>query len=168
MDKLVALAIVACLTFSGPAMSACSKGKPESTPTSRFTLKNGEAFDQQTKLTWDRCSVGTSWNGSRCVGSVKLMSLDDAKKLANKRGGGWRVPTIEELYSIVESKCTSPAINAEVFPGVKDLGEGAPYWSTTRIREMPSLIYFVDFLNGEADGHSKGFSMAVRLVRDGQ
>lgn len=168
MDKLIPFLIAAILIFPGPAVGACAKSKPESTPTSRFVLKDGEAFDQKTKLTWERCSVGTSWNGSKCVGSVRLMSLDEAKKLAGKRGGGWRVPTIEELYSIVESRCTDPTVNSQVFPGVRNLGEGAPYWSTTRIREMPPLVYFIDFVNGEADGHTKGFAMAVRLVRNGR
>lgn len=97
------------------------------------------------------------------------MSLDEAKEYAHKLGGGWRVPTIEELYSIVEQKCSSPAINLEVFPSVKGLGEGAaPYWSTTKVKEIPSLIYYIDFLSGEADGHTKEFAMAARLVRGGK
>ena len=96
------------------------------------------------------------------------MSLNEAKEYAQKLSGGWHVPTIEELYGIVERKCSDPAINSEVFPNVEDLGEGAPYWSTTKIKGMPSLIYYIDFLDGSADGHTKGFSMAVRLVRSGK
>lgn len=168
MKKLIVSLLFAALACPGAALGACQKGKPESTPTARFTLMDGLAFDRKTQLTWDRCSLGTAWNGTKCAGSVKLVSLDSAKRLANQRGEGWRVPTIEELYSIVESRCTQPAINAEVFPGIKNLGEGAPYWSASRIREMPSLVYFVDFLSGEVDGHGKEFALAVRLVRSGQ
>lgn len=150
-------------------MSTCLKDKPERTPKSRFVFKGGEAFDQTTKLTWDRCSVGTSWNGSKCTGSVKLIPLDVANDMALKRGNGWRVPAIEELAGIVELKCTDPAINTKVFPGVDDFGENsAPYWSSTQIKQMPGLFYFVDFLCGDVDGHTKGFSLAVRLVRDGK
>lgn len=160
---------VVSATFSGTAMSTCLKDKPESTPTSRFVLKGGEAFDRKTKLTWSRCSVGASWNGSKCAGSVKLISLDAAKEVALKRGNSWHVPTIEELASIGESRCINPTINSKVFPDVKDFGEGtAPYWSRTKIKEMPGLVYFIDFLSGEADGHTKEFSLAVRLVRNGK
>jgi hypothetical protein len=160
------IAVVFC--SSSIAFAACEKGKTASTPSARFTLSGAEAFDQKTYLTWGRCSVGTTWKNGKCVGTAKLMSLNEAKEYAQKLGGGWRVPAIEELYGLVEKACSNPAINTEVFPNVKNLGEGAPYWSTSKIKEMPSLIYYIDFLDGSADGHTKGFSMAVRLVRNGR
>jgi len=156
--------LIACCN-SGIAFGACEKNQPLSTPSSRFTLKEGEAFDKKTKLTWSRCSVGTTWKNGKCTGTVELMSLIDAKKYAQKLGNSWRVPTVDELYSIAERGCKKPFINSEVFPGVKDFGEGAPYWSTTKIKEMPSLVYYIDFFNGDSDGHTEGFSLAVRLVR---
>lgn len=159
------IAVVFC--SSGIAFAACDKSKTASTPTSRFTLNGAEAFDKKSNLTWSRCSVGTTWRSGKCTGTAKLMSLSEAREYAQKQGGGWRVPTIEELYGIVEQRCSDPAINTEVFPNVKDFGEGAPYWSTTIIKEIPSLIYYIAFLSGGADGHTKGFSMAVRLVRSG-
>lgn len=160
------IAVVLC--SSGIAFATCDKGKMASTPSSRFTLNGAEAFDRETNLTWRRCSVGTTWKNGKCMGTAKLMSLSEAKEYAKNTGGGWRVPTIEELYGIVEQICSNPAINTEVFPNVRDLGEGALYWSTTKIKEIPSLIYCIDFLSGGADGHTKGFSMAVRLVRSGK
>lgn len=164
----ICFAIAVC-TSSDFAWGACDKGKTASTPSTRFTLNEALAFDQITKLTWNRCSVGTVWKNGKCSGTAKLMRLDEAKEYAHKLGGGWRIPTIEELYGIVEQKCSSPAINSEVFPNIKDLGEGAaPYWSTTKSKEIPSLFYYIDFLSGKADGHTKGFAMATRLVRGGQ
>jgi hypothetical protein len=161
-------AIAVCFS-SGISFAACDRSKTASTSSARFTLNETMAFDQKTKLTWSRCSVGTVWKNGKCSGAAKLMSLGEVKEYAKKLGGGWRVPTIEELFSIVEQKCSGPAINSEVFPSVKDLGEGsAPYWSTTKIKEIPSLIYYIDFISGEADGHTKGFAMAARLVRGGK
>lgn len=94
------------------------------------------------------------------------MRLDDAKKLVQKLGNGWRIPTIEELYGIVETKCSNPAIDTVVFPDVKNLGEGLSYWSISRMKELPKLVYYVDFMNGQVDAHSGGFVMAVRPVRN--
>ncbi len=168
MKTLITFFVAAACCASGTVLGACDKNKSSGTPTSRFVLANGEAYDKQTKLTWRRCSVGTIWKkDAQCVGPVTLMRLDEAKQYAKTLGGGWRVPTIDELYSIIERNCSNPAINSAVFPNVRNLGEGAPYWSATQIQEMPALVYYIDFLDGEADGHSKGFSMAVRLVRSG-
>lgn len=168
MKALLKFFIAVVFFNPGAVFAACAEGKAETTPSSRFTLNGAEVFDQKTNLTWRRCSVGATWKSGKCVGAVKLMSLNEARDYAQKQGGGWRVPTIEELHGIVEQTCRSPAINSEIFPDVTDLGEGAPYWSVTRIKEMPSLTYYVDFIDGSTDGHTKGFSMAVRLVRSGK
>jgi len=94
------------------------------------------------------------------------MSFEEARQFAKQTGGNWRVPTIKELYSIIEQECKNAVINSIVFPDIRDFGEGAPYWSVTRIEDMPMLIYYVNFMSGRVDGHSEGFSMAVRLVRN--
>ncbi len=96
------------------------------------------------------------------------MSFNEAKEHAQKQGNGWRIPTILELYSLIENTCTAPTINSVVFPDIKDWAEGAPYWSNTYIKEMPSLIYYIDFQNGHVDGHTENFFMAVRLVHSGK
>ena len=143
--------------------------KVAETPHSRFILNDGEAFDQSTKLIWSRCSVGTTWQkGVGCVGSPVLMRIEEAEQFTRSLGGSWRVPTIEELCSIVERTRTSPALNPEVFPDIKDVDGEAPYLSVSKVKEMPSLVYYVDFANGGIDGHSKGFPMYVRLVRNKQ
>ncbi|MBR9869132.1 MAG: DUF1566 domain-containing protein [Oceanospirillales bacterium] len=166
MQRIIVFVIVASWWSSGAVLAACDESIAESTPSSRFVLNGGEAYDQQTELTWNRCSVGTTWTSDAgCIGDVKLLGLDKAKQFAQELGGGWRIPTIEELDSIVEQKCFNPTINSSVFPTVTNFGEGAPYWSDTNIEEIPSLMYFIDFIDGAIDGHTKGFPLAVRLVR---
>jgi len=166
MKRIITFLMLASWLTSSAVWAACDENITESSPSSRFVLNGGEAYDQQTKLTWNRCSVGTIWTSDAgCIGEVKLLGLDKAKQLAQELGGGWRVPAIEELYSIVEQRCFNPTINSRVFPTVTNFGEGAPYWSDTNVEEIPSLIYFIDFIDGAIDGHSKGFPLAVRLVR---
>ena len=136
-------------------------------PSSRFILRQGEALDQTTKLIWRRCSIGSTWHkGGGCEGTPKLMDFNDAKVHEKEAGNGWRIPTIQELYSIIEHKDRGPAINTEVFPEGINSDEEAPYWTVSRVAELPMLFYFINFQNGLVDGHSQGFVMALRLVRN--
>lgn len=168
MKKVITFLAFASWAISSVVLADCDESIAESTPSSRFVINGSEAYDRQTKLTWSRCSVGTTWvNDAGCIGEVQLLGLDAAKQFAQTLGGGWRVPTIQELDSIVEQRCFNPAINSEVFPKVVNSEEGSPYWSDTRIEEIPLLIYFIDFFDGTVDGHTKGFPLAVRLVRSG-
>jgi hypothetical protein len=53
-----------------------------------------------------------------------------------------------------------------VFPDIaKDEDGEADYWTTNPVG-MANLYYFFDFISGQADGHTRGFQLAVRLVRD--
>ncbi|WP_051261302.1 DUF1566 domain-containing protein [Desulfovibrio inopinatus] len=167
MIKNVFLGIVFACLIPCSALADCNEQLLRGDASSRYILNKDEAFDKATGLIWRRCSEGTSWNDSEgCIGSVKLLSLDEAKSIAKQLGNGWRVPTIDELYSIVDEKCQQPVIDPVVFPGVKDQGEGASYWSCTHVEEIPTLIYYVEFMSGIVDAHSKGFGLAVRFVRD--
>ncbi|MGQ5524295.1 Lcl C-terminal domain-containing protein [Chitinimonas sp. PSY-7] len=169
MRKSFACFIIAACSYPAVIYASCDKSSVASTPTSRFVLKDGEAYDTKTSLTWSRCSAGTTWQKEgRCTGEIKLMQWGEAKKYAKKMGNAWRLPTIEELYSIVESKCSNPAVNATVFPNIRDQGEGAPYWSATEVKGISPLVYHVDFFSGEIDGRSSGFALGVRLVRSGK
>lgn len=171
MEKIImyfVVTVVVCL-ISCMAMADCNKQQMRKDANSRFIIVGGEAFDKTTKLTWSRCSVGVTWKkGVGCVGSPKMMNLNEANNYAKKIGHGWRVPTINELKSIADGKCNKPIINTIAFPDIKDRGEGAPYWSITQVEQMPMLYYYVDFINGIVDGHSSGFGLAVRLVRSQQ
>lgn len=165
--KPVVFFIAFLLFCPGIVLGECHPSGSKSHNRARFKLMEAEALDLTTNLIWSRCSLGARWKkGIGCVGTPKAMRLDDAKKLVQKLGNGWRIPTIEELYGIVETKCSNPAIDTVVFPDVKNLGEGLSYWSISRMKELPKLVYYVDFMNGQVDAHSGGFVMAVRPVRN--
>jgi len=105
--------------------------------------------------------------GSQCKGEAKLMKWVAAERYASQRGGGWRLPTLNELLGIVEKRCSNPSINQKIFPGVIELYKGqAKYWSSTPYQEIPTLFYNVDFLHGTVDANSQGIVMGVRLVRN--
>jgi hypothetical protein len=161
--------ILACLLVLMPlsASKAGCYGRTEARPQTRFVLRGAEAFDTKTGLVWQRCSLGMTWDGKRgCVGEVTAASLDEAVQNAEKLGGNWRVPSGPELESIVDRSCGSPAVDVSVFPDIqKDEDGEADYWTTNPVG-MANLYYFFDFMSGQADGHTRGFQLAVRLVRD--
>lgn len=166
MQKII-LSILLFLGFnSSTILAAVEANKADSASTTRFILNEGQVYDQDTKLTWSRCSVGAVWEAiGGCVGRVKLMRFSDARRAAEISGNGWRIPTIEELYSLVDHKRSSPLINPEVFQIFKNTEEPMSYWSRSNVEGIPSLIYFIDFTDGSVDGHTKSFRLAVLLVR---
>ena len=75
----------------------------------------------------------------------------------------WRLPTLQELRSIVDYSKYDPAINQSFFNG-----ELTPfYWSSTN-NFFTNCAYGVYFENGKTTYHNKVFSYYVRAVRGGQ
>jgi hypothetical protein len=158
---LRALTVAALLLAAGcgAAQAACGDG-------ARFAVKGETAVDRATGLIWRRCALGTEWTSGRCVGERRLLPQDSAVKAGKEAGAGWRLPTVEELYRLVDPACGLPPVDRALFPDVQaDPAEGDPTW-TSSPTGMGGLWYYVDLATGEADGHSRGFSLGVRLVRD--
>jgi hypothetical protein len=132
----------------------------------RFQLSGGEAVDRKTGLIWKRCSLGMVWDGTHgCTGAVKYVPLDQAIRLAEAEGPGWHVPSGPELESIIDVGCGKPVVDKAVFPDIHGDEDGsAEYWTTNQVGAA-KLVYFFDFMTGRADGHSRGFQLAVRLVK---
>lgn len=132
----------------------------------RFVVKGGEAVDQKTGLTWKRCSLGLVWDTKRgCTGEVRYASLDEAAEAAKAEGADWHVPSGPELESIIDPACGKPVVDNAVFPDIRADEDGkAEYWTTNPVGAA-SLVYFFDFMTGSADGHSRGFKLAVRFVK---
>ena len=145
--------------------------------------------DKETGLMWMRCSLGQSWDGSRCAGDAREYTWDDARKAAqNYRYAGysdWRLPDIEELSSLVYCSsgrrkkfkagsgneggwCLgdyhSPTIFSSAFLNtpVSNVWSGSPYAGNSY------YAWGVDFYGGFANGGYRNDSYRVRLVRGGQ
>ena len=89
----------------------------------RFEIKDRElAYDPSTRLYWSRCSVGQKLNQDNCVGKAVTASLPEAfayvEEISQKSSRKWRMPTNDELSSIMETRCINPAVNTNVFPDI--------------------------------------------------
>jgi hypothetical protein len=77
---------------------------------------------------------------------------EDAKKVCEELGDGWKLPTREELHLMW--------LNRESVGGFS----GALYWSSSE--DGNNFAWFQHFLNGGQDYNNKSSTGYVRAVRD--
>lgn len=152
------------LLAAGPAAAAAAEG---CSPPGRFVVAAGEVTDTPNGLVWRRCSHGLTWAESGgCTGTIAPVGYDEAVAVARAAGAPWRMPTADELFSLLEPACDAPPVDEAVFADipVDPSGEPSLYWSSTDsgFEDMPVTI---DFRYGFADMHSKGIGFHLRLVR---
>ena len=132
---LVLLIVWSCIQmFMVDAHAECDDSIKRSTPNADFEFKaNGAVVrHKKTGLEWQRCPegmmfiTGAAADHSRdtCSGMASTFNLEGARQLQAKVNAGegrdgsrnWRLPTMDELASIVEAACQIPSINTEVYP----------------------------------------------------
>ncbi len=119
---------------------------------SRFTDNgNGTISDKKTALIWDK------------DGSQSTMTFNEAEKycedLSEKTGEQWRLPTVEELFSLVDYTKKDPAINS-VF-GCKP----NYYWTSTPYAVDSDCAWVVVFSFGHVGWYYRSGDNYVRPVR---
>ncbi len=131
----------------------------------RFTvLENGAVIqDQQTGLEWMRCSVGQTWSESGCVGRPTRYSWDQAMVLTAEvaERDDWRLPTVEELQTLVAYRMFNPAIDPAIFPNTPP----ANFWSASEAASDAYYAWSVHFANGFSNWRHKRQRFEARLVR---
>ena len=173
------LQLVVILFFMGNQYAlaqTCVSTLRATTPTSDFTIHdNGTVTHNVTGLMWMRCSLGQTWNQDtqKCGGSASGYTWVDALTAAGNNETAehtnWRLPNRNELLSIIEARCHSPAVNSDIFPNIPNTNNGNPvYWSATPdFQPGASNSLTVLFGNGLSSprGRNNGAQHA-RLVRD--
>ena len=96
-----------------------------------ITDDNGLARDPRTGTVWYRCVGGKQFTHYVCKGEGLNVNWSEATNYAvefsEKSGIAWRLPTNDEMKSIMEPSCIAPAINQNVFPSP----EVANYWTSS-------------------------------------
>jgi hypothetical protein len=163
------LGIVAFATI--PAMAINANGPYYSMPSwdqtlpviARFVvltnMKSEAVLDKETGLVWEKSP------------STNLYNWISAQRIcfSSTKGGrmGWRVPTLQELESLIEPTRVNPALPAgHPFSNV----QLAPYWSATTSTEGPEWAWLIDFTNGNVgiSNNKSTNSDYVWCVRGGQ
>jgi len=139
------------------AVRCVRAGQENPTDEPRFVDLDDTVFDRLTGLEWEKVplvSSGRTWEMalSECLNSTK-------------EGGGWRLPNVKELYSIVEIRGEGTGCQwNQVFQG--DCGW---YWTSTPVPWSSSSAFGVNFDNGYVGHYDVGhYLYGVRCVRAGQ
>jgi hypothetical protein len=117
----------------------------------RFEDRGGTIFDHKTGLQWEKAT------GNRMTWQ---QAMD--RKLTLDGHSDWRLPTIEELFSIVDFERHDPACDP-VFAAQSDF-----YWSSSTYQGTPTGAWYVYFSSGDTNALLKTGGYYVRAVRAGK
>jgi hypothetical protein len=126
---------------------------PAPAPEHRYELRgDGTALDVQTRLTWQVAADAAEhdWAEAKVVCSRLALA-----------GGGWRLPTMKELQTLIDESTTDPAIDVRAFPGAPH----ESYWTSTPLADPPGYAWFVSFSAGVAYNSMVERGHLVRCVR---
>jgi len=150
------------------ATAAQAQAQAASAPqaASRFTISadGNEVTDTTTKLTWRRCAEGQKFDGKTCAGKPTKLKFGAAKEAATAAGGGWRVPTRDEITALLAKgklKKGDARFDAQAFPGTPKV----LFWATRPGFDDNLNAWLVNFQSGKVDGNSGAGKYALRLVK---
>jgi hypothetical protein len=167
MTKTILMALAStfgltAMLFSGFAVAECSSSDAGGASSERYAFKGDIVIDNATNLVWARCSVGQSWSetSADCTGTALKFTYDEATKASHPVG--WRLPTPDELKTIVVEGCENPSIDTRLFPRTAP----DPYWAVDE-----KGCWIVNFGPGATYGPNSylcgyGNVSAVRLIRE--
>ena len=168
-----ALALALAMACTPLAQAACNGADiTADAPDSRYDVSTDTVTDKATGLFWKRCPEGLS--GADCASGAALSgtwaealarvaAVNAAPQTLGAGASDWRLPNRNELATLVERKCTAPAINSVVFPRTP----AQSFWSATPYALNAALSWFVDFNAGDVGPAFKTGSKNIRLVRGG-
>jgi len=119
--------------------------------------RDGFVLDETTGLTWEQQDTGAlTWSAAM----TRCASL----------GPGWRLPSLNELQTIVDDTKSAPAIDRDVFPLVSG---GAPctpavpvnFWTSSAFSSAPVNKWIVSFGDGTTSFKGPTESSRARCVR---
>ena len=148
--------------MSNPRAVRCVRGQVKSPAfAKRFSIDSikGTVLDNATKLTWQR-AIDTSGGEDGQGGRTLMQAMGYCTNLT-LAGGGWRLPEVRELRSLIDTAVEQPALDHAAFPSAptKD------YWSNTVHAAVKTEYWHVNFLDGFSDVEDVSTPMRVRCVR---
>lgn len=124
---------------------------------------NGTVLDKATGLTWQMGENAIKYNWYQASGIYDATYNHSVQNVCGSLGldgGGWRLPTLTELQSLVEVKF-NPTINTSFFPEAYAYN----YWSSSTQGTNTYNAWNVNFRKGVNVNNGKPYTYHVRCVR---
>jgi hypothetical protein len=124
-------------------------------PALRYVLTAETVFDTKTSLTWQR-EVPAQGYAQVADASLYCQSLALA-------GGGWRLPTIKELHTLLDVRDVDVGVDQVAFPNTPT----SAFWSSTPSLRASGWTWIFSFFVGFAydEDEDEPFLHNVRCVR---
>jgi len=102
-----------------------------------YSANSITVLDTKTGLTWQRGVSGTKYTSADAV-----TYCHDADLAATLGGSGWRLPTLNELFTLVDfARSSGPFIDSDAFPNTPADG----IWSSSRASVGAREFLYLDF-----------------------
>jgi hypothetical protein len=119
----------------------------------RYTFPSPETvFDTGTRLTWQRETNAATYSWDAAAATCGGLDL---------AGGGWRVPTMKELQSLLDLDVEMPALDRAAF---RTTAEDS-YWTSSVLADSSTEAWYVSFWIGLANTIGRDNLFWVRCVR---
>jgi Protein of unknown function (DUF1566) len=136
------------------ARARCARGRASCVDdeAGTYSVTADSAHDRSTGLTWQRRvdHDNYTWPDAK----ARCASLDSD-------GGGWRLPSLRELLTLVDVTHVEPAIDASAFPDTPS----EFFWSSSPSRAPAGTAWGVNFTRGSSGAGLIGTNAHVRCAR---
>jgi hypothetical protein len=136
-------------------------------PKDHWNIQNGTVYDRFTALTWQEAIPSTG--GDDGLGDFSWSNAESYCAQLALDGGGWRLPKVKELATLVDVTTEVPAIDSSAFPGTPGEGSGSAisdsFWTSTLVTGFTTGGLLVDFAYGVIGDDGVQYPYRVRCVR---
>ncbi len=124
------------------------------------------SYSPQTNLYWQRCAVGSSWDGVGCIGAAEELDWDGAVDACAALGPGYRLPTLDEMALLLgecseggAARCAPCEASGECSSVLADPDGFGWTWTADRTVDTSDGAFVVDLRDGVIafDGAERGF-----------
>ena len=141
-----ALGLVACLMVVPARLGRANA------PAGQYNVIENTVVDTKTSLNWSQSLASSkfAWNdaGTYC----SMLPL---------QGGGWRLPSQNELQTLVDETRIHPAIDPTAFPSTP----GDFFWTSSTVPSFPQYAWAISFDTGVTTLLTETETAWVRCVR---
>ena len=135
----------------GPVHVRCVRATttPLAAPSSNFTINGNTVHDERTGLVWQRRTDGNKYpTSAEAAAACAKVEIDGA--------GGFRLPRVKELATLIDESRAGPAIDQAAFPDTA----GDWHWSATPNLLLTDYFFAVTFGDGATYINVSGYGYA--------